>query len=70
MPVRKGAYWYYTRTIEGEQYGIQCRVLAAPRVETRRRRPADGQPLPGEEILLDGNALAEGHDFFALGTST
>jgi oligopeptidase B len=28
----------------------------------------DGTPLPGEEVLLDGNALAEGHDFFALGT--
>jgi len=28
----------------------------------------DGAPLPGEEILLDGNELAEGHEFFALGT--
>jgi len=28
---------------------------------------ADGQPLAGEEVLLDGNELAAGHDFFSLG---
>ena len=28
---------------------------------------ADGQPLDGEEVLLDGNELAAGHDFFSLG---
>ena len=30
--------------------------------------PEDGKPLDGEEVLLDGNELAEGHDFFSLGT--
>jgi oligopeptidase B len=66
VPSRKGAYWYYTRTVEGEQYGIHCRVAA---VEGEQTPPStgDGQPLPGEEILIDGNALAEGHDFFAIG---
>src|SRR3954447_10360032 len=29
VPSRKGAYWYYTRTVEGQQYGIHCRVPAA-----------------------------------------
>jgi oligopeptidase B len=28
----------------------------------------DGAALPGEEVLLDGNELAEGHEYFALGT--
>ncbi len=28
----------------------------------------DGSPLPGEEVLLDGNELAAGQSFFALGT--
>jgi oligopeptidase B len=62
VPSRKGAYWYYTRTAEGKQYGIQCRVAV---------RPGDTDPpedKDGEEVLLDGNALAEGSDFFALGT--
>ncbi|MEE6261132.1 S9 family peptidase [Plantactinospora sonchi] len=67
VPTRKNGYWYYTRTVEGQQYGIHCRRAVADG-ETEPPTPADGAPLDGEEILLDGNALAEGHDFFALGT--
>ncbi|MEU7904283.1 S9 family peptidase [Actinoplanes sp. NPDC049118] len=67
VPSRKGGYWYYTRTVEGKQYGIQCRVAAAPG-DVDPPATGDGTPLPGEEVLLDGNELAEGKDFFALGT--
>ncbi|GAB7040964.1 MULTISPECIES: S9 family peptidase [Catenuloplanes] len=67
VPSRKGDYWYYSRTVEGSQYGIHCRRAVAPG-ETDPPIPADGAPLAGEEVLLDGNVLAEGHDFFALGT--
>ncbi|HEX5595761.1 MAG TPA: oligopeptidase B, partial [Micromonosporaceae bacterium] len=67
VPTRKNGYWYYTRTVEGQQYGIHCRRAVRPG-ETEPPIPADGAPLDGEEIMLDGNALAEGHDFFALGT--
>ncbi|GIG91070.1 S9 family peptidase [Plantactinospora endophytica] len=66
VPTRKNGHWYYTRTVEGEQYGIHCR-RAVRDGETAPPMPADGAPLDGEEILLDGNALAQGHDFFALG---
>ncbi|GAA5177342.1 S9 family peptidase [Rugosimonospora acidiphila] len=68
VPSRKGGYWYYSRTVEGQQYGIFCRRPAAPG-EVDPPATGDGAPLPGEEILLDGNELAQGHDFFALGTS-
>jgi oligopeptidase B len=62
VPSRKGGFWYYTRTEEGKQYGIQCRVAVKPgEVDP----PVD---KTGEEVLLDGNVLAEGKDFFALGT--
>ncbi|MFI5839535.1 S9 family peptidase [Catenuloplanes sp. NPDC051500] len=64
VPSRKGEYWYYTRTAEGSQYGIHCRRAVAPGETV----PPDGGPLDGEEVLLDGNVLAEGHEFFALGT--
>jgi oligopeptidase B len=67
VPTRKGGYWYYTRTEAGKQYGIHCRVPAA----AGRAAPpeiGDGTPLPGEEILLDGNELAGDSEFFALGT--
>jgi len=67
VPVRKGGYWYYTRTVEGKQYAIHCRLAADPG-KTDPPQTAGGEPLPGEEILLDENELAEGHDFFALGT--
>ena len=42
-------------------------VAAAPG-ETDPPATGDGAPLPGEEVLLDGNELAEGKEFFALGT--
>lgn len=64
VPSRKGAFWYYTRTEEGKQYGIQCRVPVRPG-ETDPPSTTDQQ---GEEVLLDGNVLAEGKEFFALGT--
>jgi oligopeptidase B len=65
LPNRKGGYWYYTRTVEGLQYGIHCRV---PLTGDEPPRTEGGKPLDGEEILLDGNEIAEGHDFFSLGT--
>ncbi|TNH23818.1 S9 family peptidase [Micromonospora orduensis] len=66
VPTRKGGHWYYTRTIEGQQYGVHCR-RAVRDGETDPPVSADGAPLDGEEVLLDGNLLAEGHDFFSLG---
>ncbi|MEU3452566.1 S9 family peptidase [Micromonospora sp. NPDC006766] len=66
VPTRKDGYWYYTRTVEGQQYGVHCR-RAVHAGETAPPISADGAPLDGEEVLLDGNLLAEGHDFFALG---
>jgi oligopeptidase B len=64
VPSRKGGFWYYTRTEEGKQYGIHCRVPVGP----GETSPPMGPEKPGEQVLLDGNELAEGKDFFALGT--
>lgn len=68
VPVRRGQWWYYSRTVEGSQYGIHCRApLASPEDWTPPRLDADTE-VPGEQILLDGNVEAEGHDFFSLGS--
>lgn len=67
VPVRKGQYWYYTRTVEGKQYGIYCRRRVAEG-ETAPPVTEGGGPLPGEEVLLDGNVEAGQSPFFALGT--
>jgi len=58
VPYRDGLYWYYTRTEEGKQYSIHCRkrgTFSAPNEDAK------------EEVLLDGNVMAEGHPFFAIG---
>lgn len=68
VPIRKGQYWYYGRTEEGKQYQIHCRRQAGPKDEAPPVT-TDGEPLEGEEVLLDENELAAGHDFFALGTA-
>jgi oligopeptidase B len=66
VPVRKGNWWRYTRTVEGQQYSIQCRRLVRDG-EVTPPMPEDGKPLDGEEVLLDGNELAAGKAFFSLG---
>ena len=53
VPVRRGDFMYYTRTEEGRQYPWMC----------RRKGNMDAP----EEVLLDLNALSEGHVFLGLG---
>ena len=73
VPSRIGAYWYYGRSVEGQQYGISCRCPAADTGGPEDWAPPELTPdvdVPGEEVLLDVNALAEGHDFFSLGAAS
>ncbi len=60
VPFRDGNWWYYTRTEEKLQYSIHC-----------RKRGDTTTPAPDavEEVILDGNKLAEGLAFFALGAT-
>ena len=53
VPYREGSWWYYSRTEEGLQYPVYC-------------RKAD-DPEAVEQVILDGNALAEGHSFMSIG---
>src|SRR6266487_1612061 len=66
VPARKGDWWYYTRTVEGKQYPLNCRCAAPPGQTAPPSVDEDG-PLPGEEILLDCNELAGDAAFFSLG---
>ncbi len=66
VPVRKGGWWYYVRTVQGMQYAVQCRRATRPD-DAGPPISADGAPLEGEEVLLDGNELAGDSEFFSLG---
>ncbi len=65
VPVRLGGHWYYARTLEGSQYAIHARVPAGEGWTPPDLEP--GVTPEGEQVLLDENALAAGHEFFALG---
>ena len=71
VPARKKGWWYYSRTEEGKQYSIHCRTAAQDTgdLDADWTPPVvePGVPVPGEQILIDGNAEAEGKPFFALG---
>ena len=75
VPTRNRGHWYYGRSFEGKEYGASCRVPVTDPDDWTPPRPAEDtapdQPaLPGEEVLLDLDRLAEGHEFFSLGGSS
>ncbi len=52
VPYKDNGYWYYTRYEEGQEYPIYCRK--------RGSLEAD------EEVMLNVNELAKGHDYYAV----
>ncbi|HEY6400539.1 MAG TPA: oligopeptidase B, partial [Blastocatellia bacterium] len=54
VPYRKGDYFYYSRTEQGKQYPIFCRKK--------------GDLKAPEEVTLDMNKMAEGQQFFNVGS--
>lgn len=70
VPVRQGQYWYYSRTEEGKSYGTACRLPVSEGHDAWLPPTITERPEPDEQVLLDVNAMAEGHDFFSLGAST
>lgn len=53
VPYLKNGYYYYTRFTEGKEYPVYC----------RKKGSLEGT----EEILLDVNVLAAGHDYYQVG---
>lgn len=70
VPTRMDGYWYFTRTREGAQYAVQCRLPIRGEDDWT---PPDVDPMgepgsmPGEQVVFDTNREAEGHDFFQVG---
>ncbi len=53
VPAKYKHFYYYTRYEEGKEYPIYA-----------RRRGSETGP---EQVMLDGNTLAQGHDFYQIG---
>lgn len=53
VPYFKNSYWYYTKYVKGGEYPIYC----------RKKESLDNE----EEVMLDGNVMAEGHSYFSIG---
>lgn len=51
VPQFKNGYYYYNRVVEGKDYFVYC----------RKKGTLDAK----EEVLLDVNAMAEGHNYFS-----
>ena len=54
VPYLDNGYYYYTRYEKGKEYAIHC----------RKKGSLDGD----EEVIMDENELAEGFDYFAIGS--
>ena len=70
LPVRAGRYWYFSRTEEGKSYGISSRIPVDDATPWTPPEIVPGEPAPDEEVILDSNDLAEGHEFFSLGAAS
>jgi oligopeptidase B len=55
VPVLERGYFYYSRFVPGLDYAVYAR--------------RKGAMTASEEVLLDGNAMAQGHSFFQIGDS-
>ena len=65
VPYREGDYLYYLRHEEGREYPIHCRRPVDP----AGTMGAGGAPAPAaEQVVLDVNALADGHAFCQVGS--
>lgn len=67
VPYRMGAWWYYGRSHEDKQYGASCRCPADGPDDWTPPHLDAGTEVPGEQVILDADVLAQGHDFFSLG---
>jgi len=67
VPTREGDWWYYSRTEEGKQYARHCRAPVSGPDDWMAPIVEEGE-LPGEQVLLDDNVEADGHDFYSLGS--
>jgi oligopeptidase B len=71
-PTRHGSWWYWSRTVEGQQYPVLCRRPDPNRSLRAEEVVADARSgqaavVTGEQILLDENLLAGSSAYLSVG---
>ena len=70
VPIRRNDWWYYARSFEGKQYSVHCRCPITDPDDWTPPQFDEHTEIPGEQVLLDENVEAAGHDFFAMGAAS
>ncbi|OBG83184.1 oligopeptidase B [Mycobacterium sp. E802] len=70
VPMRRNGWWYYARSFEGKQYAVHCRCPIGDPDDWTPPALDEDTEIPGEQVLLDENAEADGHEYFSLGAAT
>jgi oligopeptidase B len=70
VPIRRDRWWYYARSFEGKQYGVHCRCPVSDTADWNPPVFDEHTEIPGEQLLLDENVEAQGHEFFTLGAAS
>ncbi|MFT4662690.1 MAG: oligopeptidase B [Patiriisocius sp.] len=60
VPVKENRYWYYRRYEKGKDYAYSCRSKDKPDLNS-------GEPVKGEEIILNQPEMAKGQSYFSIG---
>ncbi|MDO5505039.1 MAG: S9 family peptidase [Pseudoxanthomonas suwonensis] len=69
VPVRERGWWYYSRFETGKDYPVHARRKDGPGVDATSIQAANQRgDFAAEVVLLDVNAMAEGKDYYAIGS--
>lgn len=68
VPIRRGSYYYYERTLEGKEYVLHCRRLITNDTSASVYDVMPMGPEASEEhVILDENIKAQGHEYYSIG---
>ena len=66
VPYRERGWWYYSRYVAGQDYPVHARRRDGAGIDAISIQQANlAGDFSGEQVLLDVNVLAQGHDYYS-----
>ena len=66
VPYRERGWWYYSRYVAGQDYPVHARRKDGAGIDVASIQQANAAgDFAGEQVLLDVNVLAQGHDYYS-----